>query len=586
MSRYSKIKFLLTVLAGAVLAGCSNKGPVEIEVVATTDIHGFIFDRDCLNGEERKGSMAKLATFLKGERKANRNVIYLDAGDYLQGSVEIYQDVSAQFTKGCVATEAFNLLGCEAVVMGNHDFAVGAMSYDRFFRTSTFPMLGANVYYDRPGDFMPPYTIIEKKGVKIAVMGFTTPVISYSIPRDRESVSTADIVESAQYWMPKLKERENPDVIIGLLHSGLAGGRMDNEGLYENSALRLAQEVPGFDLILFGHDHKAYSGKVADCNGDSVLLLNPGPFVEKVAVAKISATSNSATVDIEGGLEDITALEPDSRFLKKLSGWYDDVKHYTDSVIGVTQCPMEASGVLWRSSSIVDYVHQFQMGFNGADISLTSPVVTGSYFPAGEMTIRDVFNMYIYDNTMVSVMLKGSEVRNVLEYSAARFYNTVTDGNGGLLKKKAAGQDGGFMPQVPVKSFISAAGIDYEIDVTKPEGSRVRITGMSDGRPFDPDMMYRTTVNSFLYGNGESALFLANGITHKEMLERFNGSSMADIRFFMLTDMQLRNEMGTKVSVANRTNWKLVPEDIVSSCLAKDTVNFNIVPKQTSLKWD
>ena len=122
--------------------------------------------------------------------------------------------------------------------------------------------------------------------------------------------------------------------------------------------------------------------------------------------------------------------------------------------------------------------------------------------------------------------------------------------------------------------------------MTKPEGSRVRITGMSDGRPFDPDMMYRTTVNSFLYGNGESALFLANGITHKEMLERFNGSSMADLRFFMLTDMQLRNEMGTKVSVANRTNWKLVPEDIVSSCLANDTVNFNIVPKQTSLKWD
>lgn len=586
MSRNSKIKFLLTVLAGAVLAGCADKGTVTVEVVATTDIHGNIFDRDCLNGEERKGSMAKLATFLKGERKADRNLIYLDAGDFMQGSVEIYQDVSAQFNRECVATQAYNLLGCEAVVMGNHDFAVGALSYDRFYRSSTFPILGANVYYERPGDFLPPYRIIEKKGLKIAVIGFTTPVISYSIPRDRVSIEAADIVESARYWLPRLREKENPDVIIGLLHSGLEGGRMDDEGVFENSALRLAREVPGFDLILFGHDHKAFSGKVADCNGDSVLLLNPGPFMEKVAVAKLNVTRNSAAVDVSGGLEDITGLEPDSRFMKKLSGWYGDVKHYTDSVIGVTQCPMEARGVLWRSSSILDYVHQFQMGYNAADVSLTSPVLSQSYFPAGELTIRDVFNMYIYDNTMVSVMLKGSEIRNALEYSADNFYNTVTDGNGGLLKKRAAGGEGGFMPQAPVKNLITAAGIDYEIDVTKPYGSRVRITGMSDGRPFDPDMMYRTTVNSFLYGNGESALFLANGITHKEMLERFNGSSMADLRFFMLTDMQLRNEMETKVSVARYTNWKLVPQDIVSACLAKDTVNFNIVPTQTSLKWD
>ena len=252
MKHKFQIKFLLTVLAGAVLAGCSDKGTVTVEVVATTDIHGYIFDHDCLSGEERKGSMAKLATFLKKERKANKNVIYLDAGDFMQGTVDVYQDVSAQFNRECLATESFNLLGCNAVVMGNHDFSVGALSYDRFYRTSTFPILGANVFYSRPGDFLPPYTVIEEKGVKIAVMGFTTPVISYSIPRDRESVQTADIVESARYWLPKLKEKENPDVIIGLLHSGLENGRMDSEGLYENSALRLAREVPGFDLILFG----------------------------------------------------------------------------------------------------------------------------------------------------------------------------------------------------------------------------------------------------------------------------------------------------------------------------------------------
>ena len=574
MSHLSKIGFLLTVLAGAVLAGCDND-TVTFKVVATTDVHGYIFDTDCLSGEEREGSLAKVATFLKGERKANKNVIYLDAGDILQGTVDVYQDVTAQYAKTSLPAEAYNLLGCYASVMGNHDFAVGAMSYDRFFRSSTFPMLAANAYYRKPGDLFPPYRIKDVQGVNVAVLGLTTPIVNYSIPSELMEVDIADIVETARYWMPILRDQEHADVVIGLMHSGFSDGRMDDEGLYENVAGSILSQVPGFDLLIYGHDHQERCLKMTDCNGDSVLLMNPGPFAKKVAVATVSATRSDGTVKVEGHLEDITALEPDRRFMKKLSGWYDDVKHYSDSVIGEISAPMDATGVLWRRSSMMDYIHSFQMNSNGAEVSLSSPVLTNPYIPAGDLKVKDVFSMYMFDNIMVSVMLKGSEIKDVLEYSASLFYNTVSSGDGGLIRKNT-----------DIKKLITAAGIDYEIDVTKPAGSRVRINGFMDGRAFDPDRMYRTTVNSFLYGNGSSAIFKATGLTHKEIRERYNGSTTADIRFFMLTDLALRHDMGLKVSAPGNSKWKLVPEDIVSGCLAKDTVNFNIIEKRTSLKWD
>lgn len=585
MRHLSKIMFLLTVLAGAVLAGCSDNDTVTFRVVATTDVHGNIFDTDCLTGEQREGSLAKVATFLKGERKANRNVIYLDAGDILQGSVDVYQDITAQYGRTSLPAEAYNLLGCCASVMGNHDFAVGAMSYDRFFRSITFPMLGANVYYNKPGDYLPPYRIRDVQGLNVAVLGLTTPIVNYSIPSDQMEVDIADILESAKYWMPVLREQEHADVVIGLLHSGFEGGRMDDEGLYENVVGKLLSEVPGFDLVIFGHDHKEFCRKMTDCNGDSVLLMNPGPFARKVAVATVSVSRNGATVKTEGHLEDMTGLEPDSRFIKKLTGWYGDVKHYSDSVIGSVSAPLEARGVLWRNSSIMDYVHTVQMAFNGADISLTSLVLTTPYVPAGDVRVKDMFALYHFDNTMVSVMMSGSEIKDLLEYSAGLFYNTVKSGEGGLLKMKPDGE-GGNLPLYSIKNLITAAGIDYEIDVTKPEGERISILSMSDGKRFNPDKMYRTTINSFLYGGGESALFKATGLKPKDMSGRLNGSSSADIRFYLLTDLALKQEDNVPVKVRKVTNWKLVPVKVASDCLAKDTVGFNIMHTQTSNLWD
>ena len=563
------------------LCGCSERsGVVELRIVASSDVHGMVFDQDCLDGSDREGSLAKMASFLSRERKEHKHVMYVDAGDILQGSVEMYQDHSSQFIKGSLAAKAYNLLGCDVMTLGNHDLAVDAASCERFFRTAEFPVLGANVYFEEYGDFLPPYCIMDYKGLRVAIIGMTTPVVKYAIPWDRiRDLEVCDVVEAAKYWMPILREDKKADVVVGLIHSGFENGRMDDEGVFENEVRRLVSEVPGFDIIVFGHDHKARCLKLADCNGDSVLLLNPGPFALNAAVATVRADfSNSVQPEIltSGYLQDITCEVPDRKFLNNLSEWYDDVKNYSDSIIGSVATQLEGNGVLWRESSAMDYINFIQLRFNSADISLSSPLYTRTLFPAGELRISDIFALYRYENTMVTVMLKGSEVKDVLEYSAGLFYNTVADGSDNLLKT-VTDNDGTKHPQESIKNLITAAGINYTIDVTKPEGERVTVLSMNDGSPFVPERYYRTTISSFLYGGDESALFKATGLLYKDMKDRFESSSMADIRYYMITDLALRHEMGNQVRVRKVSNWKLVPEQIVGECLSHDTLDFLVI---------
>lgn len=572
----------IVLLLCILLSGCSGRrGVVSLRIVATTDVHGCIFDKDFVDGQERPGSLAKLATFLKKQRKEYNNVLYIDAGDILQGSFEMYQDVTAQFDRKSLAAEAYNLLGCEAVAFGNHDLAAGTSCYERFYHGTTFPILSSNMCFVDWGDFAPAYRMFEYKGLRVAVVGMITPVVKYSIPSDRiAEFEIRDVAETAKYIVPKLREEQKADVIIGLFHTGFDNGRMDDEGVYENAVSKVVSEVSGFDVIIFGHDHIPRCLKMADCNGDSVLLINPGPYARNAAVATVTADlkkTDEPEILISGYLEDITDEVPDKGFMKKLSGWYSDVNNYADSVAGIVTTSLEGRGVFWRESSAMDYIHSIQMAFNSAEISLASPVFSSTCIPEGEIRMRDLFVLYKYENTMVSVMMKGCEVRDILEYSTGLYYNTVQDANSNLLKIRIDDESGRKMPQIPSNYLITAAGIDYEIDVTKPAGERIRVLSMSDGKPFDPERYYRTTINSFLYGGTESALFKIGSLTRKNIGNRLKISSSTDLRYHMITEFTLKRIAGKEVDVRRVCNWKLVPEQIVAGCLAHDTIDFHVI---------
>lgn len=574
-----KSAVLFVVTAILVLSGCTtHPDKVTVRIIASTDVHGRIFDRDLISGSEREGSLAKLSTFLNRERKENSNVIYLDAGDVLQGSVEVYQDLTAQYFRTCVASQAYNLLGCDAMAMGNHDVAAGPVSCDRFLQSAGFPMLGANVFVDDTTLYLPPFRIIEKQGFRIAVIGMTTALVNYSVPQNAGSgLEIRDMAETAAYWVPLLREKYNADAVVGLFHSGLEDGRMDSEGVLENATLQVVNQVPGFDLVIYGHDHVARRVMVPTASGDSLLLINPGPYAENVAAVTLTAdytVHDKPVVTVSGGIVDITAEEPDQTFHKELSGWYSDISSYADSVLGTIRTPLECNGALWRDATSLEYAHSIQMRFFGAEVSLTSPVATRTYFPAGPFSMRDAFGAFQYENNLVSLMLKGSEIKDILEYSAGLFYNTVHK-KGDPLLRTVKYPDGTVGPGSYLGDFITAAGIDYTIDVTKPAGSRVNILSMADGSRFNPDRMYRTTMSSYTYFGTETCLFKATGLRRSDMPRRLNGASSIDIRYYMISDFALNGKTGVKVTYP--VHRRLIPEALVQDCLGNDTLQFSFI---------
>jgi len=539
-----KVLRIMAMLLCIAFAACTpRRGTVDIVFVQTTDIHGHIYPDDPVKGTARDGALLKAATYIKGVRKKNKNVIYLDAGDNLQGSPEVYFDVTGNQDRPELVATILSELGCNASVPGNHDIAVGPLPYDRFINDATFPVLGGNIGYASYGDWLDAYTVIEQHGVRVAVIGLTTPASEYSVPSDiYGELGFADMVESASYWMNQVRENEKPDMVVGLFHSGLRDGRFEDVGVEEDAVLNVARNVPGFDVIFYGHDHEPYCDSVSNVEGNTVILVNPGPYCRRVA--NVKATVSFAKGNVTGkkftaSLDDVTGMEPDAKLAGMLAERKKEFLDYMDKVIGNLDDNIDSEEKYGLGSTETEFIHAVLSRHGGAQITLSTPPTKGEHFVAGGFTTRDAFRLYPYDNNMVSLMLYGEEVQRVLEYAAQSVIDAESEA------KEHQSWD-----------FYTAAGISYTVDCGAEPGKRVTVKGMSDGTAFNPKELYRVTVNSFMYCGGDSSFPQAVGLTRKQLARRLNMTSQADIRYYILTDFAVKKDGGRSVKVSKVTDFK------------------------------
>lgn len=532
------------ILASLAITACSpRRGVVDIVFVQTADIHGHIYADNPLDGTERKGSLVKAASFIKELRGKNRNVVFLDAGDNLEGSPEVYHGVTVGLENRELVSMALSYMECDATVPGNHDINVGALSYDRFLKGATFPALAGNIGYSSFGDFLNPYKVIERHGVRIAVLGLSTRASEYSVPTDiYGELGFADILESAQYWVNVIKDNENPDLIVGLFHSGLEDGRFADVGIQEDEVKAVAQQVPGFDVIFYGHDHEAYCDSVDGPDGGKVILVNPGPYCENVGVVKVSipfSKGNVVSKKFQASLVDVSDRKPEKGLVDLLAGRRQELNEYLDSVVGVLGQELSFDGMFSTGASESDYIHRILKRHHAAHVTLSTPCNSGEVFHAGDFTIRDAFRLYPYENYMVSIMLTGEEILRVLEYSAEAVIAT-RNGKGGYM----------------AWDEYTASGISYVVDCSAELGHRVKVLGMSDGTPFVLDRQYRVSLNSFMYCGGDSSFPKAVGLSRKQLRGRLNGTTSADIRYYILTEFFMHKERDSELMVDDYTDYE------------------------------
>lgn len=560
-----------TTTVTAVSAETSTE-QVTIKMIETTDIHGNFFGYDFMNSQDIAGGLPRVAAYVKEQREAygEDHVALIDNGDILQGQPCVYYANFVDTVGLHLAAEMMNYLNYDVGCYGNHDVEAGHPVYDRWVRDCSHPVLGANIISTADeSNYAIPYCIIERAGVKITVLGMLTAAIPMWLPESLWSgLRFDDIVASVRHWVPIIEEKENPDVMVGLFHCGLGGNNMN--GFNENAAEEIALTVPGFDIIFYGHDHRPYCKEVVNqVTGDTVWLLNPGASGVQVAETDITATVGGGNVSIggiTGRLVPMEGYEPDSDFLSHFYPQWQQVQDYVTEEIGELAYTIDAFDYFFGPSSIGDLLHTVQCQHVDVDISLVAPLTTDETFTAGSVSVKDIFKLYRYENRIEVFELSGREVQGALDKAYCMWTNTMTTADDHAIAVKT-GKDGQLRMAAYSSFMLSAAGISYTVDLTKPAGEKVTITSMADGSPFGLDTTYRVAVNSYLGSGGGGLLTDGAGISMEELPTRIVYTTEKDLRYYVID--YFRNQTGP-VSVTPVSNWHFVPEEIVAPALARD----------------
>jgi 2',3'-cyclic-nucleotide 2'-phosphodiesterase/3'-nucleotidase len=295
--------------------------------------------------------------------------------------------------------------------------------------------------------------------------------------------------------------------------------------------------------------------------GDTILLLNSGKDAHLIAALDV-VFDQEGRAKLEASLVDADRYEPDEKYMKTFAPHVEKINDYVNRTIGTSDCSAAARDALWGPSVFMDFVHQMQLDISGAKISFAAPLACDYVFPEGEVKVRDIYSLYPYENNLYVLWLTGREIKDYLEMSYGMWTSQMTSPKDHLLLL----DDTGDRLMYPYFYFDSAAGIIYEVDVTKPIGKRVTIDSMADGTPFDMSKRYMVAMNSYRANGGGGLITEGANITHEELQERIEYTTTADLRFYMINYIEMRKN----ISPEPLNQWRFVPERWTVNAGARD----------------
>ncbi|MER5385042.1 5'-nucleotidase C-terminal domain-containing protein [Streptomyces sp. NPDC002688] len=510
--------------APAAQAAEAKKGskPVKryaLTVMGTTDLHGHVFNWDYFKDAEysdKAGNaqgLARISTLVNKirEEKGRCNTLLLDAGDTIQGTplTYYYAKVDPITAKGGPVhpmAQAMNAIGYDAVALGNHEFNYGIETLRKFESQCRFPLLGANALDAKtlkpafPPYFMKEFHVHGAPPVKVAVLGLTNPGIAiWDKAYVQGKLTFPGLEEQAAKWVPKLRSM-GADVVVVSAHSGSSGTSSYGDQLpyVENSAALVAQQVPGIDAILVGHAHLEIPElKVTNtASGKTVVLSEPLAYAERLSVFDFELVFEKGRWTVESvaaSVRNTNAVADDPKITRLLKDEHDVVVAYVNQVVGTATETLTTVEARYKDAPIIDLITKVQedvvraalVGTQYASlpvIAQASPFSRTSEIPAGDVTIRDLSSLYVYDNTLVAKVMTGAQVRAYLEYSANYFVQTAAGAVIDTEKLTNANNR-------PDYNYDYVSGLQYDIDIAQAEGSRIKNltyngAALADGQQF------------------------------------------------------------------------------------------------------
>ncbi|GLC28051.1 hypothetical protein rosag_45640 [Roseisolibacter agri] len=550
------LSLAVAILGGAHVAGAQGApraaDSLELLIASTTDVHGRLRGWDYFAGRaDTVRSLARAATVVDSLRAAHPDrVVLVDAGDLLQGTPLTYVAARVAPDQPHPVSAAMNAMRYDAAAIGNHEFNYGVETLDRATGQARFPFLAANLRRTDGGRAYRAWTMVERGGAKVALVGGTTPG---SMVWDRDhlkgKVTIGDIVPAVRAAAAEARAA-GADVVVAVLHSGLgepSSYDTVSTGLpSENVAARVAREVPGLDVVIFGHSHR----QLPDTTIGGALVMQPKNWAESVGVARLALVRRDgkwAVASKRGTLVPTVGRAESPAVLAATDAGHARAVAYAASEVGRTTVAWRADSSRVADTPLLDFVLEVMRRTAKADLAAGAAFSLEAGLDAGPVTVAEMARLYPYENTLRAVRVSGAQLRQFLEHSA-RYYRPFDAANA-----SASIVD----PSVPGYNFDVVAGADYVLDVSRPVGQRV--TSLSvHGRPVADTDSFTLALNNYRQtGGGGFAMLAGAPVVYDEGLE---------IRQLLIDEAKARGTLDPADYFT--PNWRLEPAAAVGAAYA------------------
>ncbi|MEO6528162.1 MAG: 5'-nucleotidase C-terminal domain-containing protein [Gemmatimonadaceae bacterium] len=474
---------------------------LDLIVAATTDVHGRLRGWNYeTNVADSVRGLSRAATIVDSLRTAAPGrVVLLDAGDLMQGN-------SLAFVAAKVAPPeaphpimaAMNAMRYDAAAVGNHEFNFGVPFLERTLKQASFPFLAANAYRTDGTRAFRAWTIVERGGARIGIVGATTPgAMVWDRDNLRGRVVLRDIVPEVAKAVAEARDA-GADVVLVTMHSGLnEPATYDTASTAlpsDNVAARVAREVAGVDLVVYGHSHK----ERADTTINGVLLMQPKNWAQSVAVAHLvlareggrwRATSKSSRLVQSVGHAESPAV------LNATEQGHRAAVAFVTEPIGRTAAAWRADSARLVDTPLIDFILEVERKAAGADLASTTAYSLDASIDTGTITAARMQTLYPYDNTLRAIRISGRQLRAYLEFSA-KYYRTAANGEVAVDST------------VPGFNFDIVAGADYTLDLSRPIGERVTRLEIR-GRPVAPTDSFTLALPNYRQMGGGAYTMIA-----------------------------------------------------------------------------
>ena len=483
---------------------------MELTILATSDLHGYILPT---NFTERNMDLpfgaARIATKMKElQSQAKGPVLKIENGDFIQGSPLSYYVRKNEQHGAKAIIDVLNDIQYDASIIGNHEFNYGIDYLASAIASYNHPVLAANIE-NEAGEvaFGQPYMIIEKAGVKIAVLGMVTQYIPHwEQPETIRGLRFKSIVETAKAYVPKL--REEADVVIVAYHGGferdLVTGEPTEALTGENEGYALLHEVEGIDALITGHQHREIATKV---NG--VPVIQPGfrgAFLGEITLTIEEKAGKPTVIDSQARIHSTENVPTDNAIIEKIADLSEEVEIWLDQTLGEVTGDMtikDPNAARLAEHPYVEFINKVQMDASGADISLTSLFNNDGRGFGSMITMRDVLTNYIYPNTLAVLEITGQDLKMALEQTATYF---IIENGEVVFNPKY------IEPKPQYYNYDMYEGIEYAIDLTKAMGERVTSLTYKGKDVVDTDTL-QVVMNQYRgVGGGNYQMFTADKI--------------------------------------------------------------------------